>query len=75
MNREWDFLSGFSRQNTVNLTACRLCDSTRMTAHHSQYFSYKLTKSCSSDNIEKLAGAVVGVQVVSIPTSVQRRKP
>src|SRR5215469_7065068 len=34
-----------------------------MTAYHAKYFAYELTKRCSSDNLEKLAGAVAGAQV------------
>jgi adenine-specific DNA-methyltransferase len=34
-----------------------------MTAYHAKYFAYELTKRCSSDNLEKLAGAVVSAQV------------
>ncbi len=35
----------------------------RLTDYHAKYFAYELTKRCSSDNIEKLAGAVAGAQV------------
>ncbi|MBA3571536.1 MAG: DEAD/DEAH box helicase family protein [Pyrinomonadaceae bacterium] len=34
-----------------------------MTPYHAKYFAYELTKRCSSDNIEKLAGAVASAQV------------
>ena len=34
-----------------------------ITAYHAKYFAYELTKRCSSDNIEKLAGAVASAQV------------
>src|SRR3989442_5215413 len=34
-----------------------------MTAYHAKYFAYELTKRCSSDSLEKLAGAVAGAQV------------
>jgi ERCC4-related helicase len=33
------------------------------TAYHAKYFAYELTKRCSSDSMEKLAGAVAGAQV------------
>src|ERR1700682_2348016 len=35
----------------------------RMTPYHGKYFAYDLTKRCSSDNLEKLAGAVASAQV------------
>src|SRR6185436_11717379 len=34
-----------------------------LTPYHAKYFAYELTKRCSSDSIEKLAGAVAGAQV------------
>ena len=34
-----------------------------LTDYHSKYFAYELTKRCSSDSMEKLAGAVAGAQV------------
>jgi SNF2 family DNA or RNA helicase len=34
-----------------------------LTAYHAKYFVYELTKRCSSDSIEKLAGAVASAQV------------
>ncbi len=34
-----------------------------ITDYHAKYFAYELTKRCSSDNIEKLAGAVASAQV------------
>src|ERR1700756_4371015 len=34
-----------------------------MTAYHAKYFAYELTKRCSSDSMEKLAGAVASAQV------------
>jgi adenine-specific DNA-methyltransferase len=33
------------------------------TDYHAKYFAYELTKRCSSDSLEKLAGAVAGAQV------------
>ena len=33
------------------------------TAYHAKYLAYELTKRCSSDSAEKLAGAVAGAQV------------
>src|SRR5438477_7047664 len=35
----------------------------RLTDYHAKYFAYELTKRCSSDSMEKLAGAVAGAQV------------
>jgi SNF2 family DNA or RNA helicase len=35
----------------------------QLTDYHSKYFAYELTKRCSSDSLEKLAGAVAGAQV------------
>ena len=34
-----------------------------LTDYHAKYFAYELTKRCSSDSPEKLAGAVAGAQV------------
>ena len=34
-----------------------------ITPYHAKYFAHELTKRCSSDNIEKLAGALVDAQV------------
>ena len=34
-----------------------------LTDYHTKYFAYGLTKRCSSDSLEKLAGAVAGAQV------------
>ena len=34
-----------------------------LTPYHAAYFAHELTKRCSSDSIEKLAGAVAGAQV------------
>ena len=34
-----------------------------MTAYHAKYFAHELTKRCSSDTMEKLAGAVASAQV------------
>src|SRR2546430_1574910 len=33
------------------------------TNYHAKYFAHELTKRCSSDSMEKLAGAVAGAQV------------
>ena len=35
----------------------------RLTDYHTKYFAHELTKRCSSDSLEKLAGAVAGAQV------------
>src|SRR5271156_23996 len=35
----------------------------QLTDYHAKYFSYELTKRCSSDSLEKLAGAVASAQV------------
>ncbi|MDH4162347.1 MAG: DEAD/DEAH box helicase [Nitrospirota bacterium] len=34
-----------------------------LTDYHAKYYAYELTKRCASDNIEKLAGALVDAQV------------
>lgn len=34
-----------------------------LTPYHAKYFAYELTKRCSSDSLEKLAGAVAGARV------------
>src|ERR1700690_1810926 len=34
-----------------------------LTDFHAKYYGYELTKRCSSDNLEKLAGAVASAQV------------
>src|SRR5687767_1717531 len=34
-----------------------------MTPHQAKYFAYELTRRCSSDSLEKLAGVVAGAQV------------
>ena len=34
-----------------------------LTPHHAKYFAHELTKRCSADSIEKLAGALVDAQV------------
>ena len=34
-----------------------------ITAYHAKYYAYELTKRCSSDSLEKLAGAVASAQV------------
>ena len=41
------------------------CPPTRVTLtdYHAKYFAFELTKRCSSDSLEKLAGAVAGAQV------------
>ncbi len=36
---------------------------TRLTDYHAKYFAHELTRRCSSDSIEKLAGTVAGAQV------------
>jgi len=33
-----------------------------ITDYHAKYFAHELTKRCSSDSLEKLAGAVAGAQ-------------
>ena len=35
----------------------------QLTDYHAKYFAYELTKRCSSDSLEKLAGAVASAQV------------
>ena len=34
-----------------------------ITDYHAKYFAHELTKRCSSDSVEKLAGAVASAQV------------
>ena len=34
-----------------------------LTPYHAKYFAHELTKRCSSDSAEKLAGAVASAQV------------
>src|SRR3954454_22880282 len=34
-----------------------------ITVYHAKYFAHELTKRCSSDSMEKLAGVVAGAQV------------
>src|SRR5450631_1197622 len=43
------------------LEAPPLCMTT--TDYHAKYFAHELTKRCSSDSMEKLAGVVAGAQV------------
>ena len=42
-----------------------------LTPYHAIYFAYELTKRCSSDSIEKLAGAVASAQVDLNPHQVE----
>ncbi|MBY0579807.1 MAG: DEAD/DEAH box helicase family protein [Burkholderiales bacterium] len=42
-----------------------------LTDYHAKYFAYELTKRCSSDNAEKLAGALVDAQVDLNPHQVE----
>jgi hypothetical protein len=42
-----------------------------LTDYHAKYFAYELTKRCSSDNVEKLAGALVDAQVDLNPHQVE----
>src|ERR1035441_10243453 len=35
----------------------------QLTDYHAKYFAYELTKRCSSDSVEKLAGALASAQV------------
>jgi adenine-specific DNA-methyltransferase len=42
-----------------------------LTDYHAKYFAYELTKRCSSDSIEKLAGALVDAQVDLNPHQVE----
>ena len=44
-----------------------------LTPYHAKYYAYELTKRCSSDSIEKLAGAVAGAQVDLTRTRSTRR--
>jgi SNF2 family DNA or RNA helicase len=45
--------------------------SMHLTDYHAKYFAYELTKRCSSDSIEKLAGALVNTQVDLNPHQVE----
>ena len=38
-----------------------------LTDYHAKYFAHELTKRCSADNVEKLAGALVtrGMKLIS----------
>src|SRR5690349_10991007 len=53
----------------------RICQAksgpTMLTDYHAKYFAHDLTKRCASDNIEKLAGALVDAQVDPIPHQVE----
>src|SRR5271165_2306463 len=40
-----------------------ICLEDVLTDYHAKYFAHELTKRCSSDSLEKLAGAVAGAQV------------
>ena len=42
-----------------------------LTPHHAKYFAHELTKRCSADSIEKLAGALVDAQVDLNPHQVE----
>jgi|CXWL01.1.fsa_nt_gi adenine-specific DNA-methyltransferase len=42
-----------------------------LTAYHSKYFAYELTKRCPSDSIEKLASALVDAQVDLNPHQIE----
>src|SRR3954454_19956172 len=43
----------------------------QLTDYHAKYFAHDLTKRCASDNIEKLAGALVDAQVDLNPHQVE----
>jgi adenine-specific DNA-methyltransferase len=42
-----------------------------LTDYHAKYFAHELTKRCSSDSVEKLAGALVDAQVDLNPHQVE----
>src|SRR5712692_5348243 len=42
-----------------------------LTDYHAKYFAYELTKRCSSDSAEKLAGALVDAQVDLNPHQIE----
>lgn len=42
-----------------------------LTPHHAKFFAYELTKRCSSNSVEKLAGALVDAQVDLNPHQVE----
>lgn len=41
-----------------------------LTPYHAKYYAYELTKRCSSDSIEKLAGAVASAQLQQLSDEV-----
>src|SRR5215813_8775843 len=43
----------------------------QLTAHHTKYFAYELTKRCSADSLEKFAGALVDARVDLNPHQVE----
>jgi SNF2 family DNA or RNA helicase len=43
----------------------------QLTDYHAKYFAHELTKRCASDSVEKLAGALVDVQVDLNPYQVE----
>ena len=48
--------------NLLKYNGCTV-DVMILTDYHAKYFAHELTKRCSSDSIEKLAGAVASAQV------------
>lgn len=43
----------------------------KLTPHHAKFFAHELTKRCSADSLEKLAGALVDAQVDLNPHQVE----
>src|ERR671922_1381252 len=63
-------LWGFRRE--VNVVHMRSGEAVmHLTDYHAKYFAHELTKRCSSDSMEKLAGAVASAQVDLNPHQVE----
>jgi hypothetical protein len=46
-----------------------------LSAYHTKYFAYELTRRCPPDSIEKLAGALVDAQVRAFGCGVLAARP
>jgi adenine-specific DNA-methyltransferase len=44
-----------------------------LTDYHAKYLAHELTKRCSSDDLQKLAGAVAGAQLQCCPNRLSPR--
>ncbi len=60
--------------DSINLHGCGNLIQVNLTDYHAKYFARELTKRCSSDSLEKLAGAVAGAQVDLNPHQVDERQ-